>query len=172
MNFYYQHGTPNETFSSAGAFMDGTPQDPKLWHIDGLSSVQYHYYSTNPLGVYSDPAPAAKIQSDLTCFGPLSVCDASWEHCVVLVGWDNSKYGGRGAWLIRNSWGDGWPDPIHQTRPDYLLPMIPGLKGYAYIPGSAQDYGSDLINGMWIDYPMLYTGPKVWQGTWYYNGGS
>jgi hypothetical protein len=50
--------------------------------------------------------------------------------------------------------------------------MIPGLKGYAYIPGSAQDYGSDLINGMWIDYPMLYTGPKVWQGTWYYNGGS
>ncbi|MBP7585441.1 MAG: hypothetical protein KBA61_15475, partial [Spirochaetes bacterium] len=30
------------------------------------------------------------------------------NHAVVVEGWDDSK--GRGAWLLRNSWGTGWGD--------------------------------------------------------------
>ncbi|MBN1297998.1 hypothetical protein JXA80_14565 [bacterium] len=34
----------------------------------------------------------------------------SINHGVVLVGWDDTLCDGAGAWLVRNSWGDGWGD--------------------------------------------------------------
>jgi len=33
--------------------------------------------------------------------------DGSTNHCVVLVGWNDSQ-GDEGCWILRNSWGTGW----------------------------------------------------------------
>lgn len=30
------------------------------------------------------------------------------NHLMVIVGWDDEACGGNGAWLVKNSWGDGW----------------------------------------------------------------
>jgi hypothetical protein len=171
MNFINAYGVPNETFSSAGASVDGTPQDPKRWYISGVASVQGDYYGSLD-DAKDDPDPGRKVASALTCYGPLSVCDPSWEHCVTLVGWDSSKFNGRGGWLVKNSWGYSWPDANmthNPDRPDYWLDPIPGLGGYAYIPANPVDFNQDLLNQMWADRYILHTGAKTYQGTWYYK---
>lgn len=53
---------------------------------------------------------------------PDSICGM---HQVVLVGWDDSL-GSNGAWVLRNSWGDGW-----------------GCDGYMYIAYGACGVGED-----------------------------
>jgi hypothetical protein len=170
-NFINAYGVPNETFSKAGAFVDGTPQNPNRWYISGVGSVQRDYYDSLDDAEH-DADPGRKVASALTCYGPLAVCDPSWEHCVTLVGWDHSKFDGRGGWLVKNSWGDGWPyynTTLMWDRPDYWLESIPGLPGYAYIPSNPQDFNQNLLDEMWAERHMLHTGPKTYQGTWYFK---
>ena len=38
------------------------------------------------------------------------------NHAILILGWDDSRCGGHGAWLIKNSWGTGW-----------------GMSGYAWV---------------------------------------
>lgn len=86
-----------------------------------------------------------ELKQALCDHGPLSVCVrvtsafqaytsgvfnesdmGSINHCVTMVGWDDSK----GAWLIKNSWGTGW-----------------GVSGYMWIK-----YGSNSIGklALWV----------------------
>lgn len=46
------------------------------------------------------------------------------NHCVSIVGWDNS----RSAWLVRNSWGDAW-----------------GQNGYGWINYDSKLYSADYV---------------------------
>jgi hypothetical protein len=59
---------------------------------------------------------------------PVSAIDPkSHAHHLVIVGWDDNK-GRNGAWLVKNSWGDGWGMTDE------------GMPGYAWI-----EYGANLI---------------------------
>ena len=52
-----------------------------------------------------------ELKRVIFCKGPLTVCSEEWEHCVVLVGWDDD----RREWIIKNSWGIGWGDGGYGT---------------------------------------------------------
>lgn len=95
----------------------------------------------------SEGIPSAQaIKDAIVKFGPLAVAVAAdnafmnynggvfsgrsngINHAVILVGWDDAK-GKAGAWIMRNSWGQGW-----------------GEKGYMWI-----EYGANSIGygAMW-----------------------
>jgi len=59
------------------------------------------------------------IKRALLCHGPLHACGGG--HCIVIVGWDDAT----NVWIIRNSWGAGWPSPEDH---------IPGSNGYGLVP--------------------------------------
>lgn len=47
------------------------------------------------------------------------------NHVVVIVGWDDTRYGGEGAWICKNSWGTEW-----------------GEEGYFYVRYGACSIGT------------------------------
>ncbi|MDP3565221.1 MAG: C1 family peptidase [Methanoregula sp.] len=151
MDYLYSPGSPDEAVM---------PALNPVWTVSGYNAVQVDYYGTSDTldDAKDDPNAGDKILNALTCKGPLSICDPTWEHCVVLVGWDRSKFGGTGGWLIRNSWGTGWPDYGNSKRPDYWLDRIDGLGGYGYVPVSKAYFQNTLINQMWTDRYILYSG--------------
>ena len=64
------------------------------------------------------------------------------NHAIVLVGWDD-RLGASGAWILRNSWGDGW-----------------GMDGYMYIEYGCSDVG---FGTCYVDYAGLpqTAGPTI-----------
>jgi hypothetical protein len=154
MDYLYKYGSPDVSVF---------PNENPRWKVSGYNAVQVDYYGTSDTldDAKDDPTPGDKILDALTCKGPLSICDSDWKHCVVLVGWDRSKFGGSGGWLIRNSWGQGWPDYSVSDRPDFWFDRIDGLGGYAYIPVNKNDWRSVFIDQMWTERFILYTGGSV-----------
>lgn len=71
-----------------------------------LVSLKTHLMTNGPLAVWMQTWPDI---ADYTggCYehepGPIEL-----GHLVLLVGWDDSQCGGRGAWHVKNSWGTEW----------------------------------------------------------------
>jgi len=52
------------------------------------------------------------------------------NHCVAIIGWDDTICGGQGAWIVKNSWGTGW-----------------GMNGFFYVKWGVASVGSG------VEYP-------------------
>ena len=103
-------------FASAWGFVAGTGQ-PTVAQLKA-ALVQH---GTLSVGVMATSAFQAYHS------GVFNQSTPGLNHCVALVGWDDSK----GAWLIKNSWGTGW-----------------GMGGYMWIKYGANGIGSHAV---WVD---------------------
>jgi C1A family cysteine protease len=59
------------------------------------------------------------------CFTP--------NHCVLIVGWDDTLCNGQGAWIVKNSWGTGW-----------------GMNGFFYVKWGVSMIGSGAMYPTYI----------------------
>jgi len=139
------------------------------YRITGYQSVQYDCCGGMDSSVGAQQSGDIMIRY-VKCKGPLSICTPFWSsdegHCFVLVGYDPSKFGGTGGWLVKNNWGTGWPSYATAAatgRSDYALEGIEGLGGYAYLPVSHDYYGWQYMKGVFTARAQLYTG-TVYEG--------
>ena len=55
-----------------------------------------------------DPAGEDEIKVNLLRRGPLNFAIRSWEHSMVLVGYEKDPQDGKTVWFLKNSWGSSW----------------------------------------------------------------
>ena len=55
-----------------------------------------------------DPAGEDDIKINLLSRGPLNFAIRSWEHSMVLVGYEKDPQDGKTVWVLKNSWGNSW----------------------------------------------------------------
>jgi C1A family cysteine protease len=89
------------------------------------------------------------------------------NHMVLIVGWDDNLVhaGGRGGWIVKNSWGTGWGGPCGYGSE----------RGYftiAYGSASIGQYGTFVYE--WQDYDpngglLYYDDAGGWNDAWGYN---
>lgn len=105
-------------FASAWGFVSGTSQ-PTVAQLKAALVA----HGTLSVGVMATSAFQAYHS------GVFNQNVAGLNHCVAIVGWDDTM--GGGSWLIKNSWGTGW-----------------GLSGYMWIKFGANGIGSHAV---WVD---------------------
>ncbi|MCP4633127.1 MAG: T9SS type A sorting domain-containing protein [candidate division Zixibacteria bacterium] len=67
------------------------------------------------------------------------------NHAVVIVGWDDDMCGGQGAWITKNSWGNGWGD-----------------EGYFYMPFGSCGLGHFTQRPIYVSYtPQITSNPDT-----------
>lgn len=113
-NFLVSNGTAQETVVPYTA--TSGPANPGV-------ATPYNAVATGFVNAAAQNPTVAQLKQAMCQYGPLSVSvmatpyfqgytggvfnegsTPSTNHAVVLIGWDDDK----GAWLIKNSWGNGW----------------------------------------------------------------
>lgn len=140
-----------------------------------VDKVRYHAVAWGPVITDSKTvAPTSRIKDVLCTFGPVTsrimvtdsfvtltgrepfhqpdpvtVNDGNAHH-LIIVGWDDTK-GEKGAWLVKNSWGDQWG--MKEA----------GMQGFAWV-----EYGANLIghHANWVlalhdDVPISAMEPQL-----------
>ncbi|MBN2447176.1 MAG: hypothetical protein JXO22_10635 [Phycisphaerae bacterium] len=99
---------------------------PYTANDDACGCPYIHPYYVTSLGDVGWSSSITAIKQAILDYGPVSACigvnDAfhaytggvfnacspGWiDHCIVIVGWDDSQ-GTNGVWIIKNSWGEDW----------------------------------------------------------------
>lgn len=71
------------------------------------------------------------------------------EHAIVIVGWDDTSCAGEGAWICKNSWGEGWG----------------GLGGFFYIKFGDCGIGRSTVRPIYPPDPVeiVYEDHSAWE---------
>jgi C1A family cysteine protease len=106
-----QRPTPKVLVSGFRWIVGDTPTLKKAIYANGPVASQFFFDETH-------------IDEGYVYYYP--ACTAFPNHAVLLVGWDDGKVhpGGKGCWIVKNSWGSGW-----------------GKKGYFYIAYGSGNLG-------------------------------
>ena len=96
--------------------------------LGGYQNIPNNVYAIKNALMFGPVSSCFTVYNDF--FGYTGGCyehpggDAT-NHCIVIVGWDDNMCDGHGAWICKNSWGEGW-----------------GLDGYFYIKFGSSGIGS------------------------------
>jgi len=74
----------------------------------------------------------------------LGTPNAPVNHAVTLIGWDEDKH----AWLIKNSWGQGWGEPAGSGT----------QRGYMWISYDSNNIG---YGAAWVEVTVKPVVPKT-----------
>jgi hypothetical protein len=99
-----------------------------LAFLEGYEDIPNNVNSIKNALMYSPLATTFTVYDDF--FGYTGGCyenpgNDDINHAVTIVGWDDEMCDGQGAWIVKNSWGQGW-----------------GLDGYFYIKYNTCRFGS------------------------------
>lgn len=82
------------------------------------------------------------------CYEYDGVSEYLGGHAIVVVGWADTSCGGEGAWICKNSWGEGWA----------------GLDGYFYIKWGTAGIGRSTVLPLYPPDPveLVYEDHNAW----------
>ncbi len=121
---------------------------------DGLPCGQRTCEVADFLDGYEDVSPTVRALKSALLHGPLAVAmtvhddfrfytggcysppaQGAPNHAVLLVGWDDRMADGRGAWLIKNSWGEDWGLDGFAWVEFHTCELGYGAQSVRYVPG-------------------------------------